>query len=38
MYGADYLSWNKVQCNDGAKMRSVKDIRDVIYKLVRRKT
>ena len=37
MFIADYLSWHKVQCNDGDKMRSIDDIHDEIYNLVRKK-
>ena len=37
MFIADYLSWDKVQCNDGDKMRSIDDIHDEIYNLVRKK-
>ncbi len=37
MFVADYLSWNKIQCNDGDKMRSIDDIHDEIYKLIHKK-
>lgn len=37
MFIADYLSWNKVQCNDGDTMRSIEDIHEEIYNLVKRK-
>ena len=37
MFIADYLSWEKVKCNDGNKMRDINDIHNEIYKLVRRK-
>lgn len=37
MFIADYLSWNKVQCNDGNKMREIDDIRKEIYNLVKKK-
>ena len=36
MFIADYLSWDKVQCNDNDKMRSIDDIHKQIYKLVRK--
>ena len=35
MFIADYLSWDKIKCNDGDKMRSVEDIHEDIYKLVK---
>lgn len=34
MFIADYLKWNKVQCNDGDKMRSIEDIHNEIYNIV----
>ena len=34
---ADYLSWDKVQCNDGNKMRKIDDIHEEVYSLVRKK-
>ncbi len=37
MFIADYLSWNKIQCNDGDKMRSIDDIHNEIYSLVKKK-
>ena len=37
MFVADYLSWNKVECNCGIKMRSIEKIHQDVYKLVRRK-
>ena len=37
MFIADYLSWDKVQCNDGNKMREINDIHKEIYSLVKRK-
>ncbi len=36
MFIADYLSWDKVQCNDGDKMRPINDIHDEIYNLVKK--
>ena len=35
MFVADYLSWNMVQCNDGNQIRSIDDIHEDIYRLVR---
>ena len=37
MFCADYLSWDKIQCNDGDQMRSREDIHEEIYQLVKRK-
>ena len=37
MFIADYLSWDKVQCNDGNKMREIDDIHKEIYSLVKKK-
>lgn len=37
MFIADYLSWDKVKCNDGDKMRSVEDIHEDVYSLVRKR-
>lgn len=37
MFIADYLSWDRVQCNDGNKMRSIDDIHDEVYNLVMKK-
>lgn len=37
MFVADYLSWNKVQCNIGDEMRDVNDIHNEIYSLVKSK-
>lgn len=36
MFIADYLSWDKVQCNDGDKMRSINDIHEEVYSLVKK--
>lgn len=38
MFIADYLSWDKVQCNDGDKMRTVNDIHDEVYSLVKKRS
>lgn len=37
MFIADYLSWDKVTCNNGNKMRDIEDIHDEVYKLVMKK-
>ena len=35
MFLADYLSWNKVKCNNGNQMKSIDQIHEEVYKLVR---
>ena len=35
MFIANYLSWDMVQCNDGSRMRSIDDIHEEVYSLVR---
>lgn len=35
MFVADYLSWNKVQCNNGDTMRTIDDIHEEVYSLVK---
>lgn len=37
MFVADYLSWDKVKCNDNDKMKSIEDIHEEIYNLVKKK-
>ncbi len=37
MFIADYLSWDKIKCNDGDKFRDVEDIHEEIYSLVRKR-
>lgn len=37
MFIADYLSWDKVQCNDGNKMRKISDIHEEVYSLVKKR-
>jgi dTMP kinase len=37
MFVADYLSWNKVQCNCDNKMREINDIHNEIYSLIKKK-
>jgi len=36
MFVADYLSFNKVKCNDNDKMRSIEDIHEEVYSLVKK--
>ena len=35
MFVADYLSWDKIECSDNDKMRSIDDIHEEVYKLVK---
>lgn len=37
MFVADYLGWNKIKCNDDNSMRSIEDINNEIYTLVKKK-
>ena len=37
MFIADYLSWDKVRCNDGNKFRDAEDIHEEVYGLVRKR-
>lgn len=37
MFVADYLCWNKVQCNNGNKMREINDIHEEVYSLVKKR-
>ena len=37
MFIADYLKWDKVQCNDGNEMRSIEDIHKEIYEIINKK-
>lgn len=37
MFIADYLSWDQVKCNNGNKMRSIEDINEEVYTLVKRR-
>ena len=37
LFVADYLDWDKIQCADGEKMRSVEDIHEEVYGLVKRR-
>lgn len=34
MFIADYLDWDKVQCNNGNEMRSIEDIHNEIYSII----
>ena len=34
MFIADYLNWDKIECNEGNKMRSIEDIHNDIYKVI----
>lgn len=38
MFVADYLGWDMIRCDDGEKMRSIEDIHDDVYRLVKNKT
>ena len=38
MFLADYLSWDKIKCNDGDKLRSIEDIHEEIYQKVKNKS
>ena len=35
LFVADYLGWDKVQCNDGDQMRPIEDIHEDVYRLVK---
>lgn len=37
MFVADYLGWNKIKCNNENSMRSIEDINNEIYTLVKKK-
>ena len=37
MFIADYLSWDKIKCDDGSKMRDIDDIHEDVYGLVRKR-
>jgi len=37
VFTADYLNWDIIECNNGDKMRSIEDIHEEIYSLVKRK-
>lgn len=38
MFIADYLSWEKVQCNNENEIRSIDEIHEDVYKLVKKRT
>ena len=38
MFIADYLSWDKIKCNDGDKMKNIDEIHNEIYSLVKKKS
>ena len=37
MFIADYLSWDKVKCNDKDKMKNINEIHDEVYQKVKKK-
>lgn len=37
MFLADYLGWDRVECNNGDKMRGIDDIHEEVYQLVKKK-
>lgn len=37
MFVADYLGWSAVQCNNGNRMKSIDEIHEDVYKLVRKR-
>lgn len=37
MFVADYLDWDKVECNVGNKMRDIEDIHEDVYRLVKKR-
>ena len=37
MFVADYLSWDMVQCDEDNKMKSIDDIHNKVYKIVKTK-
>lgn len=37
MYIADYLCWDKVECNNGNKMRGIEDIHEEVYSLIKKR-
>ena len=37
MFVADYLSWDRIKCDEDGKMRSIEDIHKDVYKYVRKK-
>lgn len=37
MFVAEYFSWDKIKCNDGNKMRSIEEIHEEVFQLVKKK-
>ena len=37
MFVADYLSWDKIQCDENGEMRSIEDIHEDIYQYVKKR-
>lgn len=37
MFVSDYLNWDKVKCNDDDKLKSIKQIHDMVYTLVKKR-
>ena len=37
MFVADYLSWDRIKCDEDGKMRSIEDIHNDVYKYVKKK-
>lgn len=37
MFVADYLNWDRVECSENDKMRSIEDIHDDVYRLVKKR-
>lgn len=37
MFVSNYLGWNTIKCNDGDKMKTIEEIHEEIYRLVRKK-
>ncbi len=37
MFVAEYLNWDKVECSENDKMRSIEDIHEDVYRLVKKK-
>ena len=35
LFLADYLSWNKVKCDQDGKMRSIEDIHNEVYSFIK---
>ena len=36
LFVAEYLKFSKIKCNDGDHMRSIEDIHNDIYKLIKK--